>query len=83
MTAVTDNKRFRTRGRPRIKIVEEQIIFLVDTNFRIKDIASMFGCSGQTVERRLLDFGISNDFTSVAELGPGLDRPWPGHQKIF
>lgn len=67
MTAVTDNKRFRTRGRPRIKIEEEQIIFLVDTNFRIKDIASMFGCSRRTIERRLLEFGISNNFTSLTD----------------
>ena len=27
----------------------------------------MFGCSRQTIERRLLEFGISNDFTSLTD----------------
>ena len=42
----------RARGRPRLNIEEEQIQFLVESNFWIVDIAVMFGCSSSTIQRR-------------------------------
>ena len=43
----------RRRGRPEIPIQKDQIGFLKDEGFKIADIASMFGCSRRTIERRL------------------------------
>ena len=56
------------KGRPRIDVEEEQLVFLIDANFRLADIASMFGCSRRTIERRLREFGItSHEFTSISD----------------
>ena len=40
-----------SRGRPRIKIGQEQLEYLVESQFRIKDIATLFNCSTRTVKR--------------------------------
>ena len=45
-------------GRPRIKI-GEQLQYLVETRFRIKDIATIFNCSIRTIERRTRELQIS------------------------
>ena len=42
----------RARGRPRLNIEEEQIQFLVESNFQIVHIAATFGCSSSTIQSR-------------------------------
>ena len=55
-------------GRPRIEIMQEQLIFLVESRFRISDIASMLCCSRRTIERRLQEFGItSHHYSTMSE----------------
>ena len=64
------------RGRPRIQIEEEQLRFLVESNFRIVDIASLFGCSRRTIERRMREYGVSHsDFNNLSDAE--LDQPLP------
>ena len=58
----------RARGRPRLNIEEEQIQFLVESNFRIVDIAAMFGCSSSTIQRRQREYRIrSSDFSTLSD----------------
>ena len=58
----------RACGRPRLNIEEEQIQFLVESNFRIVDIAAMFGCSSSTVQRRQREYRIrSSDFSTLSD----------------
>ena len=69
MNRATEESR-ATKGHPRINVEEEQLMFLIDANFRsrVKDIALIFGCSRRTIERRLHELGIrSNDFTSLSD----------------
>lgn len=60
--SIVDNK-YRLlrvgRGRPSIQLEEENLRFLVETGFRVADIATMFGCSERTVERRLQQLNIN------------------------
>ena len=57
------------RGRPRLQIMEEQLVFLVESGFQIGVIASLMNCSRHTIERRLLEFGItSHHFTHISDL---------------
>ena len=57
------------RGRPRLQIMEEQLTFLIESGFRVGDIASLFTCSRRTIERRLLEFGItSHHFTHISDV---------------
>ena len=65
------NSRYWKLGRPRVKIDEVQLEFLIESSFRLSDIASMFGCSKRTIERRINYLGLSrysciseNDFDS-------------------
>ena len=53
-------------GRPRVKVDEQQLEFLVESNFRIIDIATIFDCSRRTVERRIKDLGLDR-YTSISE----------------
>lgn len=56
------------RGRPRININEDQLRFLVESNFRVKDIAAIFSCSIRTIERRLQELNIrQRDFTIISD----------------
>lgn len=47
------------RGRPKFNIPYEQLSFLVERRFTIKQIAAALGVSERTVERRLQHFGMS------------------------
>ena len=59
----------RRRGRPEIPIQKDKIGFLKDEGFKIADIASMFGCSRRTIERRLSKYGMSGrNFTPLTDL---------------
>ena len=56
------------RGRPHVVIHIEQLTFLVESGFRINDIAAMLGCSRRTVERRLQAFDIApNNYSSISD----------------
>ena len=46
-------------GRPRYRITEEQIQFLIDRRFTVREIASLLGVGIRTVERRMNEFGLS------------------------
>ena len=49
----------RQRGRLTITISSQQAIFFLEHGCKISDIASLFGCSRRTVERRLQEVGLS------------------------
>ena len=42
-----------SRGRPRMLITEDHLQFYLQHNFKVKDIATMVGCSKRTIERRM------------------------------
>lgn len=45
-------------GRPKFKVPEEVLRFLLDKRFTAKDMASLLGVSQRTVERRMNTFGL-------------------------
>ena len=47
------------RGRPRYSIPRDQLDFLIGRCFTVVDIATLLGISVRTVERRLVEFGLS------------------------
>ena len=47
------------RGRPSYEISEEQLQFLLEQGFQVKQISSILGVSSRTVERRMSSFGLS------------------------
>lgn len=49
----------RRRGRPLVLVSEEHLLFYLQHGFKICDIASLFGCSRRTIERRMHDCGLS------------------------
>ena len=50
----------RRRGRPQMDIPEEQLSYLIDQGFRIKDVSEIFNCSRRTIERRLERYGLAH-----------------------
>ena len=53
------------RGRPSFEISEEQLQFLLEQGFQVKDISSILGVSCRTVERRMSSFGLSVSGTKL------------------
>ena len=47
------------RGRPSYRITVEQLQFLIDRRFSVREIASLLGVGVRTVERRMHEFGLS------------------------
>lgn len=47
------------RGRPKISISQEQLSFLVDQGFTVKEMSSVLGVGQRTIERRLSAFDLS------------------------
>ncbi len=47
------------RGRPSFDISKEQLSFLLEKGFQVKDISYILGVSIRTVERRMSVFGLS------------------------
>ncbi|CAB3991437.1 PREDICTED: uncharacterized protein LOC107331191 [Paramuricea clavata] len=47
------------RGRPSYDISEEQLSFLLEKGFQVRDISNILGVSSRTVERRMSGFGLS------------------------
>lgn len=67
-TVQEESQRRNLRGRPRIQIDENQLSFLIEKGFRVKDIASIFSCSRRTIERRMNDLGVrARDYSSVSD----------------
>ena len=52
-------RRSGQRGRPSFDISEEQLSFLLEKGFQIRDISAILGVSCRTVERRMYNFGLS------------------------
>ena len=67
-TRLIENNR-SVRGRPSLLITAEQLTFYLDHDFKVFDIAKMFGCSRRTVERRMREFGMSSrdKYTSISD----------------
>lgn len=47
------------RGRPSYDIREEQLSYLLEQGFTVRDISNILGVSIRTVERRMSSFGLS------------------------
>ena len=68
METSQDENLLPQRGRPRIRIPEDQLCFLVDSGFQVKDITNLFLCSKRTIERRLQEMGIRlSDYSSICD----------------
>ena len=52
------NSHTTQRGRPKVEVDKDRLIFLKDCGFKTKDIASFFGCSAKTIERRINEYAI-------------------------
>ena len=50
----------RSVGRPALPIHESQLKFLIDNDFKVSDIAGLFGCSTRTIQRRMRELGIES-----------------------
>ena len=53
-----------TRGRPKLRITEGQLVELLRSHFFIVDIATLFGCSSKTIYRRIHEFGLTRALQS-------------------
>ena len=58
MSASQERSTARKKGRPEICIGEDQLRYLVEQGFRVKDISDMFKCSTKTIERKMKQYGI-------------------------
>lgn len=68
--AIKEDRQMRTigRGRPRVEIEKEQLLYLVEEGFKVKDISLMFGCCRRTVERIMHQYNISvRNYTAISE----------------
>ncbi len=55
-------------GRPQIKVNEDQLVYLIESGFRVKDIGEILHCSKRTVERRMSELRIgSAHFSSICD----------------
>ena len=58
----------RGRGGPPLGIPEDQLRFLLENEFKIRDIAGIFACSTCTIQRRMRDYGIDpNRFSDISD----------------
>ena len=55
---VSRNNEATRRGRPKVMIDSERLIFLKECGFKIKDIAAFFGCCAGTIERCFQEYSI-------------------------
>ena len=47
------------RGRPPLLLAEDHLQFYLWHNFKVQDIAVMYGCSKRTIQRRMTEYGLS------------------------
>ena len=59
----------RSPGRPRLKIMEDQLADLLEQEFTQVEIAAMFGCSQKTIHRRIIEYGLtpSIEFSAITD----------------
>ncbi len=55
------------RGRPKIVIARDRLLFLTDCGFKTNDISAIFGCSRRTVERRIMEYDIPSMYASITD----------------
>ena len=46
-------------GRPSYDISEDQLLFLLEQGFQVRDVSNILGVSTRTIERRMSTFGLS------------------------
>ena len=58
LSSVEDDRQraLRCRGRPKIRILREDLLNLLQINFTQIEIAEMYGCSSRTISRRIAQF---------------------------
>ncbi len=67
MQSVVDQS-VNIRGHPRIGIDSNQLCYLVECGFRVRDIALILGCSKCTIERRMNELGLhSGDYSTITD----------------
>lgn len=71
------------KGRPRLQIPFGQLEFLLERKFKIAEIAKLFGTSKRTVERRLVEFGLSARAVYTSLSNPQLDEVISTIQRDF
>ncbi len=55
-------------GRPRVNVGASQLTYLVESGFRVRDIAALFYCSKRTIERRMAELNIrASDFSRISD----------------
>ncbi len=57
-----------TRGRPKVVVDKDRLLFLRDCGFKVGDIATFFGCNRRTIERHLHEYGIPNRRSQYASV---------------
>ena len=68
MASNEENTTVRRQGRPEVSIGEDQLRYLVEESFRVKDISDMFECSTKTIERRMMQYGITlHNYTPLSD----------------
>ena len=67
MAANDDSNMVRSKGRPEVPIGEDQLQYLVEQGFKVKDISDMFMCS-RTIERKMKKYCIVlRDYTPLSD----------------
>ena len=63
-----DTRYMPKRGRPEVKISQNQLQYLVEQGFKVYDISVMFDCSRRTVERKIRESGLSmRNYTPLSD----------------
>ena len=63
-----DTRYMPKRGRPEVKISQNQLQYLVEQGFKVYDISVMFECSRRTVERKIRESGLSmRNYTPLSD----------------
>ena len=68
LQSVIEEERVVRRGRPRVVIDENQLTYLVENGFRVKEISEIFRCPKRTIERRMNELSIrASDFSCICD----------------
>ncbi len=57
----------RCRGRPGVYVGDDQLRYLVENGFKTKDISELYGCSRRTIERRMNEYSIHREYSSLSD----------------
>ena len=65
---VDEHEMHLKKGHQYLEIGREQLVYLVEIGFRVKDISELFSCLRRTIERRLREYGIrACDYSAIAD----------------